>query len=126
MSEAPALDRFETVAYVYSPSDLALLLSLFAQAGIYVQQISDGHCRAQPGWTTALGGIALRVRAEDLEDAQAMLAAVEPVPHRGPLLTGIFPFDLFFFVVVGLMGMHPPPRPLPTFVLGEAVARTEA
>lgn len=125
MSE-PASDRFETIAFVYSPSDLALLLSLFGQASIFVQQIGDGHARAQPGWTTALGGIALKVREEDVEDARAMLAAVEPVPHRGPLLTGIIPFDLFFFVVVGLMGMHPPPRQIPTFVLGEAVARTEA
>ena len=124
MKSAPASDRFETIAFVYSPSDLALLLSLFGQAGIYVQQIGEGHARAAPGLTTALGGIALRVRAEDLEDARAMLATVEPVPHRGPLLTGIIPFDLFFFIVVGLMGMAPPPRQLPTFLLGEAVART--
>ena len=33
---APAPDRFETVACVYSPSDLALLLSLFESEDIFV------------------------------------------------------------------------------------------
>ena len=31
-----ALDRFETVAFVYSPSNLALLLSLFESKDIFV------------------------------------------------------------------------------------------
>jgi hypothetical protein len=123
MRGPPAPDRFETVAYVYSPSDLALLLSLFGHADIHVLAIGRGHASVDLGLTTALGGVALRVHEEDLDAARAMLAALDPVPHRAPLLTGIFPFDLFFFLVVAIFGMAPPPRQIPTYVLGESVRR---
>ena len=123
MSAAPAPDRFETVAYVYSPSDLAILLSLFEHADIYVFGVGRGHAAVDPAIATALGGVQLRVHEEDLDDARAMLAELDPVPYRAPLLTGIFPLDLLFFLVVGLLGMAPPPRQIPTFVLGEAAGR---
>jgi hypothetical protein len=114
MTAAP--DRFETVAYVYSPSDLAILLSMFGHADIHVFGVGRGHASVAPGIVTALGGVQLRVHEEDLDDARAILAELDPIPHRAPLLTGIFPFDLFFFLVVGLLGMVPPPRQIPTFV----------
>lgn len=117
---APASDRFHTVAYVHSPSDLALLLSLFGQADIHVFGVGRGHASVNPGLTTALGGVQLRVHEEDLDDARAILADLDPMPYRARPLTGIFPFDLFFFLVVGLLGMPPPPRQIPTYVLGEA------
>ena len=123
MSKPPAPDRFETVAYVYSPSDLAILLSLFGHADIYVFGVGRGHASVDLGLTTALGGVALRVHEAELEEARAMLATLDPVPCRAPLLTGIFPFDLFFFLVVAIFGMAPPPRQIPTYVLGETVRR---
>ena len=123
MTGPPAPDRFETVAYVYSPSDLALLLSLFGQADIHVFGVGRGHASADPGLTTALGGVALRVHEEDLDAARTLLAGLDPIPYRAPLLTGIFAFDLVSFLVVALFGMAPPPRQIPAFVLGETVRR---
>jgi hypothetical protein len=120
MSDAPAPDRFETVAYVYSPSDLAILLSLFGHADIHVFGVGRCHASVDPGIVTALGGVRLRVHEEDLDDARALLAELDPITYRAPLLTGIFPFDLFFFLIVGLLGMAPPPRQIPTFVTGIA------
>lgn len=121
MTEPP--DRFQTIAYVYSPADLAILLSMFEHADIYVFGVGRGHASVDPGIVTALGGVQLRVDVEDLDDARAILAGLDPVPCRAPLLTGIFPFDLFFFLVVGLLGMAPPPRQIPTFVTGIAAPR---
>lgn len=118
-------DRFETVAYVYSPSDLALLLSLFEHADIHVMAVGRHHCAADPAMVTALGGTELRVHAEDGDDARTMLAGLERIPARAPLLFGFWPLDLFFFLVVGYLGMAPPPRQVPTFVVGEA-ARLDA
>ena len=56
MSE-PAPDRFETVAWVYDPSDLALLLSLFESEDIFVLPIGRWHASVDPPLTTALGGV---------------------------------------------------------------------
>lgn len=126
MSKAPAPDRFETVAYVYSPSDLAILLSLFEHADIHVFGVGRYHAAVDPALVTALGGVELRVHHEDGDDARALLAKLDPVPHRAPLLFGFWPIDLLFFVVVGILGMPPPPRQIPTFVLGEAIHREPA
>ena len=123
MSGTPAPDRFETVAFVYSPSDLALLLSLFEHADICVFGVGRCHASVNPGLTTALGGVRLRVHEKDLDDARAILAALDPIPCRAPLLFGFWPLDLFFFLVVGFFGMPPPPRQIPSYVLGETVRR---
>jgi hypothetical protein len=122
--QTPAPDQFETVAYVYNPSDLAILISLFENEGIHVLPIGRLHAAAQPGLVTALGGTELRVHHDDLEDARALLAAIDPFPYRARLLFGFWPLNLFFFLVVAFYGMPPPPRQIPTFVLGERVSTT--
>ena len=96
MSKAPAPDRFETVAYVYNPGDLALLLSLVGHAGIH---------------------------EEDLADAQAVLATLDPVPYRARLPFGFWPLDLLLFLAIGFLGVGASPRQIPTYVLGESVRR---
>lgn len=126
MSGAPAPDRFETVAYVYSPSDLAILLSMFRQEDIHVFGVGRGHAWIEPDLTTALGGVELRVHHEDGDEARAILAGLDPRPYRARLMFGFWPLDLLFWIVVGVLGMPPPPRQLPTFVLGEAAFRREA
>lgn len=83
MIEAP--DRFETVAWVYDPSDLALLLSLFESEDIFVLPIGRLHAAADPPLTTALGGVALRVHADDADDARLVLASLPPIPYRTPM-----------------------------------------
>ena len=124
MSRPPAPDRFETVAYVYSQSDLALLLSLFGHAGIHIQMIGGRHASVEWDLTTALGGIALRVHEEDGDDARSLLAGLDPIPYRVPFFTGLWPIYLAFLAFTGFaLGVGPPPRQLPTYVLGESVRR---
>lgn len=118
----PDLDRFETVAWVYSPSDLALLESKFIQADIMVQRASVWHAAIDPGLTTALGGIELRVRAEDAAAARTLLAELEPIPFRVPFFPGLLPV----FLVMAFFGVGSPPRQIPAFALGESAARGEA
>ncbi len=123
MSQGPAPDRFETVAFVYSPSDLAILLSLFEHAGIYAFGVGRGHASVEPGLVTALGGVRLRVHEEDAHDARAILATLDPIPHRASLPFGFWPLDLLLFLAIGFLGAPPPPRQIPTYVLGESVRR---
>ena len=111
---------FETVAFVYCPSDLALLLSLFESEDIFVLPIGRRHASADPPLTTALGGVELRVHAEDADDARRVLASLPPIPFRVPFATSLLAalvIALLFFVL-----MAPPPRQVPTFVLRGAVA----
>jgi hypothetical protein len=124
MSRIPAPDRFETVAWVYSQSDLALLLSLFEHADIHIQKIGYRHASVAWHLTTALGGIALRVHEEDGNDARALLGGLEYPPYRAPFFTGLWPVWLAFLTLtVFAFGVGPPPRPIPTYVLGETVRR---
>ena len=113
---AAVTDRFETVAWVYNPSDLALLLSKFIHADIFVHRGSLGHITADPGLTTALGGVELRVREDDVGAARALLAELDPVPHRERLFVGLLPV----FLIMALFAIGPPPRQIPTFLLGQA------
>jgi hypothetical protein len=121
MMASLAPDRFETVAWVYSPSDLALLLSRFGQAGIPLQRVNPGHAAADPALTTALGGIALRVHVDDAGEARALLAELEPIPYRARLAVGL----LLIFLVLAFFGIGGPPRQVPTFVTGDAAVRRE-
>lgn len=123
MTKTPAPDRFFTIAYVYSPADLAILLSRLHCEGIHTDCAGRGHASVEPGLTTALGGVQVRVHEEDLADAQAILATLDPFLHRAPLPFGFWPLDLLFFSVFALFAFGPPPRQLPTFVLSEASAR---
>ena len=125
MSEAPTTDRFFTVAYVYSPSDLAILLSRLGYDGIYACCAGRGHSSVEPGLTTALGGVQVRVHEGDLADAQAILATLDPRLHRAPLPFGLWPLDLLAFAFITFFVAAPPPRQLPTYVLGEAAVRRD-
>lgn len=118
---AIASDRFETVAWVYSPSDLALLMSRFIEADVFVQRVSVWHAAIDPGLTTALGGVELRVRAEDATRAHALLGELEPVPHRIRMGAGL----LLLFLVMAFFGVGPPPRQIPTLLTGDAAVRPE-
>ncbi|HEV2816722.1 MAG TPA: hypothetical protein VGW40_05825 [Allosphingosinicella sp.] len=122
MTAAP--DRFETVAFVYSPSDLALLLSLFESEDIFVFTVGRWHASADPPLTTALGGVELRVHAAEAEDARLVLASLPPIPCRAPLARFI-PLAALM-VLLFLVMLVPPPRQIPTFVLRGAVAARRA
>ena len=122
----PAPDRFFTIAYVYNPSDLAILLSRLGFEGIHAYCAGRGHASVEPGLTTALGGVQVRVHEADLADAQAILATLDPKLHRAALPFGFWPLDLLFFALMTFFAAAPPPRQLPTYVLGGAAARHDA
>lgn len=126
MSRPSAPDRYFTVAYVYSPSDLAILLSRLGHEGIYTYCAGRGHASVQPGLSTALGGVRVRVHEEDLADAQAVLATLDPFPYRATLPFGFWPLDLLLFLLIAFFAAAPPPRQLPAYVLSESRARREA
>lgn len=126
MSRTPAPDRFFTVAYVYNPSDLAILLSRLGYEGINTHCAGRGHASVQPGLITALGGVRVRVHEGDLADAQEVLATLDPISYRAALPFGFWPLDLLLFLLVAFFAGAPPPRQLPAYVLSEAAARREA
>jgi hypothetical protein len=120
---ADAPGRFETVAYVYSQSDLALLMSVFESEDIWLLAIGRLHIAVNPGIATALGGVELRVHAEDAEDARTVLARLDPIPYRASFFTGSFPIDLLFLVLMMVVfAVPPPPRMIPCLV-GVAACR---
>ena len=69
-------DRFEIIAWVYSQSELAVLLSFLANEDIHVLPIARGHASVDWGFTLALGGIEVRVHAAEAERARALLAGI--------------------------------------------------
>jgi hypothetical protein len=112
-------DRFSTIAWVYSPSDLALLLALLENEGIFVLCVGRGHAAADPAMATALGGVELRVHAGEADAAHALLAGLDPAPFRARLPRELV--ALFFVVFLGWFVLAaPPPRQLPCFVAAAA------
>jgi hypothetical protein len=104
-------DRFVTVAWVYDQGELALLLSLFERADIWVVPITRGHVSVNWAWTVALGGVRRRVHEEDVELALALLAGLE----RRPQQSVRFFFkdklaDLLLILLLFLFALAPPPR----------------
>jgi hypothetical protein len=118
-----AAGDFETVAWVYSPSDLALLLGLLENEDIFVLTVGRGHAAADPAITTALGGVTLRVHSEEADAARALFAGLDPVPFRARL-----PIELVALFLLSFLGWFviapPPPRQIPCFV--GVAARREA
>lgn len=114
---APA--DFETVAWVYDPSDLALLLSLFESEDIFVLPIGRWHASVDLPLTTALGGVELRVHAGDAADARLLLASLPPV-HRESFPVALLVLLLLLTLLLGLAA--PPSRQVPSFVLRGTVA----
>lgn len=121
-------DRFETIAYVYSQPELAVLLSLFGWEDIFILPINRHILSVAPQLTVALGGVQLRVHPADADRARALLATIdqsqtywEPLYFRDRLADAIL--ILAFF----LLGMAPVARIPAEFILERpAAARREA
>ncbi len=109
----PPDDRFVTVAWVYDRCELALLLSLFEDRGIWVVQAGAGHIAANWALTFALGGIALRVRAADAAAACDLLAGLDrPEPRRSVFVDNRL-LDILLMVAMLVAFGLPPPAKLP-------------
>jgi hypothetical protein len=116
-------DRFETVAWVYSQSELAVLLSLFAHEDIYLLPIGRGHASVAWGNTLALGGIEVRVHAAEAEDARALLAGIDRTPFRRGVFSDNRLVDGLIMVVLAVAGLFVPPARIPAVFVAPAVVR---
>ena len=115
-----AEDRFETVAFVYDQSQLALLLSLFEQARIWVVPTAYHHAAVNWSITVALGGIALRVRLEDAEAARTLLAQIDRTLSPRPIFSDIRLLEILLVLGLFLVGLFAPPARIPAHFLLEA------
>jgi hypothetical protein len=110
---APPEDRFVTVAWVYDRCELALLLSLFEDRGIWLVQVGAQHVAIDWTLTMALGGIQLRVRAADAPAALALLAGLDrPEPRRCVFVDNRL-FDMLLMLAIVVAFGLPPPAKLP-------------
>jgi hypothetical protein len=123
MMEGEDGDRFETLAWVYSQSELAVLLSRLEHEDIYVLPIARGNASVDWGLTLALGGIELRVHAAEAEDARTLFAGIEPTPFRRGVFSDNRVVDGFIMVVLAVAGLFLPPARIPAVFVAPAVVR---
>jgi hypothetical protein len=117
-------DRFETLAWVYSQSELAVLLSRLAHEDIYVLPIARWNASVDFGLTLAFGGIELRVHPAEAEEARILFAGIEPTPFRRGVFSDNRLVDGVVMVVLALAGLFLPPARMPAdFVAPRAVVR---
>jgi hypothetical protein len=124
----PPDDRFVTVAWVYDRCELALLLSLFEDRGIWVVEGGAHHIAANWTLTLALGGISLRVRVADAPAAWDLLAGLDrPEPRRTVFVDNRL-LDILLMVAMLVAFGLPPPAKLPAhfaFDRGAVARRAE-
>lgn len=109
----PADDRLVAIAWVYDRCELALLLSLFEDRGIWVVQVGAQHVHVDWAITMALGGVELRVRAADAAAACEMLAGLDrPAPPRFVFVENRL-LDVLVMVAMLVLFWLPPPAKLP-------------
>ena len=117
---APPSDRFETIAFVYSQTELAVLLSLLEHEDIWVVPVGRGHVSSQWTATVALGGVELRVHPADSGRARALLAGIDPVQvWRGFFFRNRL-LDVVLILLLLAMGWMAPPARLPAAFVGVA------
>ena len=112
---------FVTVAWVYDRSELSILLSLFEDRGIWVVQVGAQHIAIDWSLTVALGGVELRVHAEDAEAAWDLLAGLDRTAPRRRFFLDNWLLDIALMLALFVATGMPSPARLPaTFVLGPA------
>ncbi|HYJ52349.1 MAG TPA: hypothetical protein VEW04_04185 [Allosphingosinicella sp.] len=116
-------DCFETIAFVYSQTELAVLLSLLEHEQVSVVPIGRGHASVDWPITVALGGIELRVHTTDAARARALLAEIEPIHvWRGFFLKNRL-LDMALIVLFLPLALMAPPARLPATFISVAVRR---
>jgi len=114
-----AEDRFETVAFVYDQSQLALLLSLFESEGIWVVPTAYFHATAQWNLALALGGVELRVHEADAVAARALVARIDPILSPRPIFSDVRPLEILLILGLFLVSFFAPPARIPAHLLSE-------
>jgi hypothetical protein len=120
--EAP--DRFETIAWVYSQTELAVLLSRLEHEDIHVLPVARGHASVEWGLTLALGGIEVRVHAAEAEEARTLLAGIDRTPFRRGVFSDNRLVDGVVMVVLALAGLFVPPARMPAEFVAPRTAPT--
>jgi hypothetical protein len=107
----------ETVAIVYSQTELAVLLSLLEDRGIAAFPFHRGQVSVQWTLTVALGGVPVQVLLEDADEARAEFKAV----GRSWPTTGVYAnerwLDLILVLLMLVVFWIPPPSRIPAFVI---------
>jgi hypothetical protein len=116
-------DRLETIAYVYSQPELAVLLSLLEDEDIRVTPVGRGHISVDWTITVALGGVELRVHAADAARARARLAEVDRIHvWRGFFFRNRL-LDIALILLLLPMMLSAAPARLPAYFVGVAARR---
>jgi hypothetical protein len=111
-------DRYETLAYVYSQSDLAILTSFLESEEIRFMTIGGGHASVDWPITIALGGVELRVHPLDGPRIRALLAPLDLKPYRGAIFIGNRFADALLVLMLFVLGLFAPVgRMSPVFLL---------
>jgi hypothetical protein len=126
MSRASGPD-FETVAWVYSQSELAVLLSLLAREDIHVLPIARHHAGVDYALTLALCEIEIRVHAGEAEAVRLLLAGVDRTPFRRGIFSDNRWLDGVIMAILFVAGLFAPPARIPAhFVAPRTVAARSA
>lgn len=106
-------NRFETVAWVYSQSELAVLLSFLASEDIYVLPVARGHASVEWNLTLAFGGIEVRVHEAEAQNARVLLAGIDRTPFRRGVFSDNRLIDGVIMVLLVVAGLFVPPARIP-------------
>jgi hypothetical protein len=109
---APGLDGFEPVAIVCSMPEASVLLATLRAYGIHALPRNQAHVSITPSLMIALGGICVAVPPTQLDDAVALLSAIDegwtcppPPLARNGLVNGFLSVLMTVF-----LGAPPMPR----------------
>ena len=112
-------DSYETVAITYGQPETAVMLSMFAWYGVPAYASGQGHAQIWP-FIVALGGIEVRVHADSVADARALLAEVaQRPPAVRPRMTHNPVTRTLGYAIALLSGFPIPSRAGSTFFLGD-------
>jgi hypothetical protein len=120
--------RLETVAFVYRPTELALLLSLFEHEKIWVVPNHYHQIAAQWHLTVALGGVELCVHEADAEAARDLLASLDRTQTRRCIFSENRLVEWLLILGLFAVGFFMPPARIPAHFLvpqGRVEARAE-
>jgi hypothetical protein len=109
-------DRLETLGWVFRPAQLLVVQSLLEQAGVMLCPLGYHHLTNQWPIAIALGGIELRVPAEQAEEARALLAALPPLLPPAQEFGRHWPVRLLVLLALYLFFCVPPPALAAEFV----------
>jgi len=109
---APGLDGFEPIAIVCSMPEASVLAATLRAYGIHAMARNQWHVSIAPPLMLALGGICVAVPPTQLDDAVALLSAIDegwtcPPP---PLARNGFVSGLLSALMTVFLGVPPMPR----------------